>query len=161
MGLFTPKISRQQMAFVQTTLKQMYDSGNLVNTTVKPDVFFKRLNFTLDLLLRLQPYEKYKIFKHGTPSKDYKRIVSNLEATVDDFIDRAIAANQAKIASLKTERARKANYEKFVNSLIAAFDCAHTFWEGDRGFPHYDGPLFTEQNYRRVQAIYDASCEDL
>ena len=63
MGLFTPKISRQQMAFVQTTLKQMYDSGNLVNTTVKPDVFFKRLNFTLDLLLRLQPYEKYKIFK--------------------------------------------------------------------------------------------------
>lgn len=157
MGLFTPKISDAQMRFVKMTLNQLHDSGNLVNTTVKPDVFFKRLHFTLDLLLRLQMYEKYKIFKHGGgPTKDYKRIVSNLEATVDDFINRSLAANQAKIATLKTERARRNNYENYVIALISAFDCAHTFWEGDRGFPHYTGPLFTENNYNRVQAMYYA-----
>lgn len=156
MGLFTPKISKAQLQVVQTALTQLHDSANLINTTVNPSVFFKRLHFTLDLLLRIQPYERYKIFKGGTPTQDYNRIISNLEATVNDFIDRAVDANQRKIASLKTESARERNREKFAISLISAFDCAHTFWEGDRGFPHYKGPLFTENNYRRVQAIYDA-----
>lgn len=162
MGLFTPKISDTQMKFVQMTLNQLHDSGNLVNTTVKPDVFFKRLNFTLDLLLRLQPYEKYKIFKRGgKPTQDYERILSNLEATVDNFIDRSLAANREKIESLKTERAKRNNYENYVIALISAFDCAHTFWDGDRGFPHYDGPLFTENNYNRVQAMYYALDDEL
>lgn len=162
MGLFTPKISSAQMQFVEMTINQLHDSGNLVNTTVKPDVFFKRLHFTLDLLLRLQPYEKYKIFKRGGgPTKDYKRIISNIEATVDDFIDRSLAANQTKTAALKTERARRKNYENYVIALISAFDCAYTFWEGDSGFPHYEGPLFTENNYRRVQAMYYALDDEL
>ena len=161
MGFFTPKISKSEMMYVNTTLKQLQDSVRLVNTTLKPDVFFKRLNFTLDLLLRLQPYEKYKIFNSGLPSSDYARIISNLGATVDDFISRALAANQAKISSLKTEKAKKENRIKFATALISAFDCAHTFWSGDYHSPHYTGPLFTEQNYRRVQAIWDATCDDV
>ena len=160
MSLFTPKISQREMTYVSNMLKQIQDSAVLINTTIKPDVFFKRINFTLDLLLRLQPYEKYKIFKYGTPSNDYARIISNLETTVDDFISRALAANQSKIASLKTEKAKKENRAKFAIALISAFDCAHTFWSGSYGFPHYTGPLFTEQNYRRVQVIFDASCNE-
>lgn len=160
MSLFTPKISPQEMTYVRTTLNQLQDSVYLVNTTLKPDVFFKRLNFALDLLLYLQPYEKYKIFKSGLPSSDYARMISNLGATVDDFISRALSANQSKIASLKTEKAKKENRAKFAASLISAFDCAHTFWSGNYGFPHYTGPLFTEQNYYRVQAIWNASCNE-
>ena len=156
MGLFTPKISDKQLQMVSANMNQINDSIKLVNSTVDPAVFFKRINFLLDLLLRLQSYEKYKIFKHGTPTQDYKKILSNLEATVNDFIDRAIEANQRKIASLKTDKAKKRNYENFVISLISAFDCSHTFWTGDKGYPHYDGPLFTERNYRRVQDLYDA-----
>ncbi len=153
---FKPKLSDKQLQCVRMTLMQVQDSAKLVNTTVKPDVFFKRLNFLLDLLLRLQPYERYGIFKNGLPSSDYRRIIANLEATVNDFIDRAVAANQAKIATLKTSKARERSRESFVVSLISAFDCAHTFWDGDRGFPHYTGPLFTNKNYQRVQAIYDS-----
>lgn len=156
MGLFTPKISEKQLQFVYMTMTQVYDSGNIVNTTVDPAVFFKRLNLLLDLLLRLQPYEKYKIFESATPTQDYEKIISNLEATVDDFIDRAIETNQIKIASLKTEKARNRNHENFVIALISAFDCAHTFWEGDKEFPHYDGPLFSKKNYERVQGLYDS-----
>lgn len=160
MGLFTPRISKPQLEFVQLTLKQVQDSAKLINTTVRSDVFFKRLNFTLDLLLRLQPYEKYKIFKGSTPTNDYNRIISNLEATVDDFITRAIEANCKKLASLKTEKARNRNREDFAIKLISAFDCAHSFWTGDKAFPHYSGPLFTPANYRRVQAFYN-SLDDL
>ena len=63
MGWFSPKISPWQMQQVQVALHQLQDTVNLVNTTTKPDVFFKRLNFALDLLLFLQTFEKYKIFK--------------------------------------------------------------------------------------------------
>lgn len=154
MGLFTPKISKHQLEFVRSTLTQLYESGELVNTTTSPDVFFKRLHFVLDLLLRLRAYEKYKIFKVGTPTEDYNRIISNIEATVNDFVDRAIVANRRKILSLKTEKARMRNYEKFVISLIAAFDCADSFWLGDPNFPHYQGSLYTERNYRRVEKLF-------
>lgn len=150
------RISKHELEFVQTTLVQVQDSAHLVNTTVQPDVFFKRLNFLLDLLLRLQSFEKYGIFKGGTPTSDYQKIISNLELTVDDFITRALEASNKKVASLKTEKARARNRENFAIKLISAFDTAHSFWTGNKGFPHYEGPLFTQANYQRVQEIYNA-----
>ncbi len=153
---FKPKISDVQLQYVRTTLIQVQDSVKLVNTTVKPEVFFKRLNFLLDLLLRLQPYERYGIFKNGLPSKDYRHIIANLEATVNDFIDRAIDKNKQEIAALKRADSRERRYDNFAVDLISAFDCAHTFWTGDRGVPHYDGALFTEKNYERVQQIFNS-----
>lgn len=153
------KLTPADLQSIQLMLGQLQDSAVLLNTTVKPDVFFKRLNFTIDLLLDLQCYERHKIFT-SLPSKDVQRILDNLEATVDDFIDRAVAANNQKVASLKTEKARVRNRKDFAIKLIAAFDCAHTFWTGSfsqsRVYPHYTGPLFTPNNYRRVQDIYDS-----
>ncbi len=151
---FKPKLSEKQLQCVRMTMVQVQDSTKLVNTTVKPDVFFKRLNFLLDLLLRLQPYEKYGIFKSGLPSKDYKRIIANLEAIVNDFIDRAIEKNKQEIAALKRPASKEKRYQDFTAALISAFDLANTFWAGDRGFPHYDGALFTKANYDRVQRIF-------
>ena len=160
MGLFTPKISQRELQYVQTRLSQLQDSVRLVNSTVKPDVFFKRLHFTLDLLLDLQSYEKYKIFKGTRPSDDYRKIINNLESTVNDFIDRTIASNNDRLSTLKTDKARKKNREEFAVKLISAFDCAHTFWSGNssqtHNYPHYTGPLFTQNNYKRVQAIYNS-----
>lgn len=155
MGLFAPKISPRDLKYVHSRMAQLQDTARLLNTTTKPDVFFKRLNFALDILLDLQSYEKYKIFKASTPTGDYNKIVRNMESTVDDFIDRAIEANRQKLATLKTEKAKKNNYEKFIVSLVSSFDCANTFWSGDRGHLHYTGPLFTANNYRRVQALFN------
>ena len=152
------RLSPSELEYVTQRMQQLQESVKLVNTTTKPDVFFKRLNFTLDILLDLRSYERYRIFKGSKPSDDYDKIIRNMEATVNDFIDRAVKANQQKINSLKTEKAKESNHEKFVTSLIAAFDCANTFWSGSfsqtRVMPHYTGPLFTENNYRRVQAIF-------
>ena len=160
MGLFTPKLTSQSMEHIARLLSQAQDCARLINTTTKPDVFFKRLNFLLDLLLELQQYEKYKIFKGGTPSADYKKILNNLETTVNDFINRAQLAHEEKMRSLKTDKAKKRNREDFAIKLISAFDVAHTFWDGNfslsRQIPHYTGPLYTENNYRRVQEIYDS-----
>lgn len=158
MGLFSPKITERETVYVSNRMNQLQDSVNLLNTTVKPDVFFKRLHITLDILLDLKAYEKYGIFKGNTPSNDYNKIIRNMESTVDDFIDRAIADNERKRSSLKTEKAKLSNYEKFVKSMLAAFDSANTFWSGSlsqtRIIPHYRGPLFTQNNYKRVKSLF-------
>ena len=158
MGLLTPKLPDREMGYVRTRMNQLQDSVQLLNSTTKPDVFFKRLNMTLDILLELRLYERYGIFKGSRPTDDYNKIIRNMESTVNDFINRALAANQQKIAGLKSETAKQNNHDKFVVSLIAAFDCANTFWSGSfsqtRVLPHYTGPLFTPNNYRRVQAIF-------
>lgn len=153
-GLFPPKISERQLEILRGRLNQLHDTEQLINSTVNPDIFFKRLNFALDILLELRNYEKYGIFKENSPTSDYNEIIQNLENIVDDFIDRAIEANQQKILNLKTSNAKKRNYEKFVIALIAAFDCSNTFWTGTKGRPHYTGPLYTKNNYRRVQDLY-------
>ena len=157
MALFTPRISPRELEYVRARLQQLHDTVDIVNTTIKPDVFFKRLNFSLDILLDLQNYEKYGIFKGSTPTDDYNAIIRNMDATVNDFIDRAVDANQQKLAALKTESAKKRNNERFVSALVAAFDNANTFWSGSfsqtRAIPHYTGPLFTPSNYHRVQDI--------
>lgn len=158
MGWFTPKITPHELEYVRSRMNQLQDSVTLLNTTVKPDVFFKRLNFTLDILLDLKNYEKYGIFKGNTPSNDYNRIIRTMESIVDDFIDRAIEDNERRQAALKTQSARDKNYDKFVTTLISAFDCAHTFWSGSynqsRTCPHYTGPLFTQNNYKRVKSLF-------
>ena len=157
MGLFAPKIPQRELEYVRTRMQQLQDSVNLVNTTIKPDVFFKRLNFSLDILLDLRSYEKYGIFKESTPTNDYNTMTRNLEATVNAFIDRATESNRQKLTSLKTESAKAKNLEKFATTLIAAFNRANTYWSGSfsqtRVIPHYTGPLFTPNNYRRVQTL--------
>lgn len=157
MGLLAPRISAREVEYIRSRMAQLQETVALVNTTTKPEVFFKRLHMSLDILMELTAYEKYGIFKGSKPTDDYNRLLRNLDTTVNDFIDRALVANQQKLASLKTDSAKRNNREKFAASLIAAFDCANTFWSGSfsqtRIIPHYTGPLYTANNYRRVQAI--------
>ena len=101
MGFFTPKLSPIQKEILQNKMKQLHECDKLVHTTVKPDVFFGRLNFMFDLLLDLKSYEKYKIFVDVTPTENYQLVLTKLEDNVNEFLDRAIADNQKKIATLK------------------------------------------------------------
>ena len=154
MGLFSRRISQHELEYVNTRLTQLQNTIKLVNTTVKPDIFFKRFNFMFDILLDLSNYEKYKVFKGEPPSAGIIRIKSNLYNTVDDFITRFLNDNLEKQRKLKTERGKKNCYDKSIIQLISAFDCASTFWTGDKGLPHYNGPLYTADNYKRVQDLF-------
>ena len=155
MGLFTPKISRQQLESVKTLLKQAAESSNLVNSTVKPDVFFGRLGFLLDILLELQKYEKYKIFSGSSPSSDFKKLIQGLDKTVDAFINRSLNANKEKIEKLKTQSAKEKNYKNFVAELYHAFLASKSFWPGNLMYPHYTGPLYSETNLAKVKSLYE------
>lgn len=142
-----------ELEMIDTRLTQLYDSVKLVNTTVKPDVFFKRLNFILDILLDLQRYERFHVFKGDPPSYNYNKILDNLESTVNDFIDRSYQKAIFDSKKLKTTRGRENKLSAYFSSLDAAFELSHTFWEGNKGFPHYSGPLYTENNYMKLKDL--------
>lgn len=151
--LFSPKPSQYEMEHIQNLIQQAQDSANLVNTTVKPDIFFKRLNFLLDILLELMKYEKYKIFKRSLPSEDYKKVLGNLNATVNDFIDRSYSKTLEDASKLKTETAKRNRVVKYSTAMLSAFEMANSFWSGNNMYPHYEGNLFTDDNLNRVKEI--------
>ena len=114
-------------------------------------MFFKRLHFTLDCLLELITYEQYGIFSNGqTPTADYNKIISKLEITVNDFIDRSIHAELESIGKLKTEKSKKSRLEKYYNSTLEALMHPNSFWEGSWTsagmLPHYADKLCTPNN---------------
>ncbi len=153
MGLFKPKMSSSDWQQVKMMMKQSEDCAKLIDSTVNPDVFFERLNFMLDLTLTLQRYEKYKVFRGGTPSVLYNQMVTNLWEIVDGFITRAYNKQREKAAKLKTDNGKQKSNAKFAAELKSAFDHANSFWPGHKNQVHYEGPLFTDKNYQRVLSI--------
>jgi hypothetical protein len=162
MGLFSrdaPKgMTRSQMqAQVLQGLKIINDSANLVNTTVKADVFFKRLNILLDTLMGLSRYEKYKAFKKSTPTKQIQEILRDLDKTVDKFIDRSIAAESAVVDALKTDKAKITRWEKFEDKTLKQFSDAHAQWSGSYlpstgALPHYTDALYHQSSIDYLKA---------
>lgn len=137
---------------LRAALQQAQDSAKLINTTVKPDVFFGRVNFLLDTLLYMKSFERTCSFR-TTPTQDYNRILDNLGATVNDFIDRSYAHTRQKSDAMKTERGRLNTLDRYAKALEDAFTDPHQFWTGNYGKPHYTDRLYTEENLHRVNEL--------
>ncbi len=150
--LFAPA-PRTSPANIQSMIKQAKETANIINKTKKPEIFFGRLGFLFDLLLCLKQYERTYSFKHK-PSADLRDLENGLEKVVFAFITRYMADTNNKIAQMKTEKGKRNKLETSLDKLIAAFDCAHTFWEGDGICPHYTGPLYTQKNYDYVYKLW-------
>lgn len=145
--------SQTEVTQAQMLMNQLIESVELVNTTTSPSTFLGRLNFSLDLLLELKKYEKYSIFTNSNPTNDYNKILNNLEATVNDFIDRVIIAQSEKNDALESQHEKNKKMEKCVERLWNSFYEANDYWRGNGAYPHYTGRLFTDSNLGRVEDI--------
>lgn len=150
-----PKASPMQVSQAENLMKQLLECTTLINSTASSKTFFGRLHFSLDILLELQKFEKYNIFTGSTPTEDYQKLIDNLEATVDAFIDRSIIDHVKKHEHLKTQKAKDRNMYKHLSSLLLDFEESETYWSGNNMYPHYTGPLYTDSNYQRVKEMYD------
>lgn len=150
-----PKATPTQFEIIQVEnlMKQLQESVELINTTTSPRTFFRRLNFALDVLLELQKYEKYGLFKNSTPTNDYNKILGNLEATVNDFIDRVIISQSDKNDQLNTQQEKDKRMKKCVENLWNSFYEANDYWQGNGMYPHYTGKLYADSNFQRVDDI--------
>lgn len=138
-------------------LKQLEESAYLINHTTNPTTFFGRLHFSFDKLLELITYEKFGFFTNKTPSEDYQMLLDKLDETVNRFIDRSYEKQLEKVRSLKTEQGKRNSLEKYFIKMYEAFDCAHTFWQGDSISEHYSGDLYTVNNLIYLNDLYKES----
>lgn len=136
---------------VKSLMGQLQESVEIVNTTTSPKTFWGRLNFSLDVLLELQKYEHLNLFYNSTPTADYNKILNNLEATVNDFIDRVIIAQSDKNEMLETQYEQDKRMEKCLSNLWNSFYESNDYWRGNNMFPHYDGKLYVDKNFERVE----------
>lgn len=154
MGLFgNKKLTPLEKDHIQTWLKQAHECEAIVNKTVKPDVFFGRLNFLFDCLLNLSDYEKRYDFQPEKPSKVFKNITSKLEKYVDGFINRAFSDKKVKVGKLKTDKSKASNWKKFFDDMFTAFENADTYWTGDPKSKHYTGALYTKANIKHLEKL--------
>lgn len=148
-----PQISKTELRQVKSLSKQLNDSKKIIYSTIKPEIFFSRIGFALDILLELKKYEKYKIFKDKTPTNDYNNLMVDLEDIVNSFIDRSHQAQLEKVSKLKTKKAKDNNMDKYFENMKSCFAKANTFWEGDKMKPHHEEHLCTENNLKHLNNL--------
>lgn len=115
-------MSEQQLRQVsvqqaQNDLRIMNDCKNLVSTTVKPDVFFGRLNLMVEKGEYLQQLEQYISFSGASPTAALNEIKQNYQEAVKQFLVRYFSNTFDKAEAMKTEKGKQNKYIKFYESL--------------------------------------------
>ena len=93
------------------------ESKTIIQTTVKPDVFFSRLNLLrdkIDDLVMLSPYIKIKGVSQHQLKQSYE---NDREEIINGFIDRYYKSVKKKADTLKTQKAKDNQYNKFFDTL--------------------------------------------
>ena len=115
------KAYKQEANTAQGAIKIIEDSVKLINTTTKPDVFFKRLDLFEEKLNVLCELKNIK-FDGQKPKDKLKEFNKEKHYIVNAFIDRCFDETLLKIDSLKTVDAKLRNREKFYVELSTYID---------------------------------------
>lgn len=107
---------------VQDCMRIFDDSAHIINSTIKPDVFFPRLELAeekLATLVRIEPYmEKVKDIELKQPMAALMyEFQSNRNLYISDFLYRYYWAVQEKAEGMKTEKGKLNQFQKFQESL--------------------------------------------
>ena len=101
--------------------RQFNESMNLIETTKKPDVFFSRYDCAATRIIGLIYMQKYAKKKNNDLEKIATSLIENKQLFVERFIERAFDELKLKVHSLKTQKAKINNIEKFQKSFEPYF----------------------------------------
>jgi hypothetical protein len=103
----------------QQLLKIVNDCAELVNTTVNPEVFFKRYNLMLEHLETLTGYECTGIFDKSPelPSEAFLRIESQFAYETNKFLDRSFENAKKHADTLKTESGKANAIKRYFDNM--------------------------------------------
>ena len=123
MGLFKKAKTKQEITFMERQVpgltKQVNESLNLVDSTIKPDVYFSRYDFLLETLERLSEIAKHVKITGGKPSDLLKKLSSRKvrEESVNNFIKRSHDKMMADATTLKTDKSRSTKVSKYFDEM--------------------------------------------
>lgn len=116
MGLFSRKISEAQLKKVKALLKECRICSDAANHAVRPNVFFENYNALEKKLKELAKYEKYGVFKGGSPSGDLERVKRQRVNEVNAMIERGFF-NAKKEAAKNGEGLRGAAVTEYFEDM--------------------------------------------
>jgi len=102
------QILKMAFAIMENRMKIARDCVRLINETKTPAVFFERYVELLDIFDELSKFEPHREFFKGgmLPSENKREMLSKINETQIDFIERYWNHLQATISNLKTEKAK-------------------------------------------------------
>ena len=101
----------------QNDLRIINDCTKIVESTLKPDVFFMRLNLLVEKSKHLANLEPYFSFSGVSPTDAYNEVLNNYQEAVRLFLIRYFTDTFDKAEAMKTEKGRIGKYQKFYDSL--------------------------------------------
>lgn len=111
-------------ALAPQCLRQANETADILNNTTNPDTFFSRYDFLIGRLEVLSACEAYLSFTGENPSVTLARIGTKSfhEKASRQLIDRCFDKSCEKIASLKTERGKRNEAERFNQAFASCAD---------------------------------------
>lgn len=98
-------------------LRILQDCLKIISTTVKPDIFFSRLDLLKEKAKRLVQFEPYIEYEGASPSAAFQEVVAKEQDAIYDFISRCYSSAFDKAEKLKTEKGKKNQFQKVYESL--------------------------------------------
>ncbi len=98
-------------------LRQVEDCTNLVNSTVKPDIYFKRYDMMVSCLVELKKMQKVIKFSGKKPSAYLNEVIKTRDEQLNYFIERIYRYYFNKISSLKTAKSKQTQIDKFTETM--------------------------------------------
>lgn len=114
------KTATQQIA--QDSLRISNDCVRIISETIKPDVFFSRMDLLYHHTYKLSVCEKYIKFSGALPSQALAQFGQDHFNAVQAFINRYTQATYSKADTLKTTKGKLNQAVKFYDSLVPYFN---------------------------------------
>jgi len=108
------QISNQQAA---DNLRIIQDCIKIISETTSPDTFFMRLDLLKEKAAHLSLLEPYVKFSGASPSAAANEIAEQEQEAIYNFIIRYYSAVSDKAKSLKTERGKRNQFQKFFDNI--------------------------------------------
>lgn len=113
-GTKLKELARQAAA---RDLEIMQDCIRIIEKTKKPEVFFPRLDLLVAKTARLQEFERYVRFSGASPSEAFRKLCSDYQECVHEFLVRYFCDIFDKAEKLKTDKGKFNKYKLFYDSL--------------------------------------------
>ena len=111
------QLTQSTALIVEQDSKIINDCLKITQETVKPDVFFPRLELLKEKIAHLQMFEPYVKFQNVNPTQLSDTVRLKEQETISSFLDRYLDAICQKANDMKSAKGKKNQYEKFYNSL--------------------------------------------
>lgn len=113
-----PTAKQIYMQEAQNDLRIIGESSKIVEETVKPDVFFSRLDLIYERYEHLSSIEKFLSFQGELPSEMYEKVKAKYVDYVKEFIEKYFLDSYSRALDLKTVSGKENRIKKSFATLM-------------------------------------------